>query len=127
MTWKTICLELARSQSFPNGSASRAYLLHLPLDTDGRVDEEALRRAPALATVRRHWPNERDRSGRLIRKRRGWAFSYVSGAEEDEDICHIEPQVLRPGVQVTITEPDGEHACYRVMRCDGADSLRQAS
>src|SRR5580765_7738714 len=59
MNWKSIRLELARTPEFPEGSASRAFLLHLPLDQDGLIDEEVLRDAPARATVHRFWPNER--------------------------------------------------------------------
>jgi hypothetical protein len=44
MTWKSIRLELARTKEFPEGSASRAYLLRLPLDDRGRIYESALRR-----------------------------------------------------------------------------------
>jgi hypothetical protein len=115
MSWKTIRLELARAPGFPNGSPSRAYLLHLPLDERGLVEEEVFRQAPALATVRRHWPNERDRSGYVIRKGRGWAFSYAVGDADDENIFHLESHPLRPGEYVTITEPDGERLPYRVM------------
>ncbi|HEV2569598.1 hypothetical protein [Sphingomonas sp.] len=118
MSWKTIRLELARSPDFPNGSASRAYLLHLPVDENGRVDEDAFRRAPALATVRRHWPNERDRTGHVIRKKNGWAFSYAIGAGDDEELFHLETHPLRVGDYVTITEPDGGRLPYRVMEAE---------
>lgn len=118
MSWKTVRLELARSPRFPNGSASRSYLLHLPLDSAGLVDEDAFRAAPALATVRRHWPNERDRSGLVIARKNGWVFSYAAGDADDEELCHLESQALRPDKQVMITEPDGERLTYRVMACE---------
>ncbi|NNM76444.1 hypothetical protein HJG53_05955 [Sphingomonas sp. ID1715] len=119
MKWKTIRLELARSPRFPNGSASRAYLLHLPLDDEGLVDDGEFRRSPALATVRRHWPNERDRSGYVIRKPNGWAFSYAVGDADDEDLFHLESHPLKPGEYVTITEPDGDRLPYRVVAAEG--------
>jgi hypothetical protein len=115
MSWKTVRLELARSPRFPNGSPTRAYLLHLPLGEDGLVDLDAFRGSPALATVRRHWPNERDRVGYVIRRNRGWAFSYAVGDGDDEELFHLESHPLRPGEYVTITEPDGERLPYRVM------------
>jgi len=118
MIWKTVRLELARSPGFPNGSASRAYLLHLPLDEGGLVNEDVFERAPALATVRRHWPNERDRTGHVIRKKKGWAFSYAIGDDDDEELFHLETHPLKPGEYVTITEPDGERLPYRVMDCE---------
>lgn len=115
MSWKTIRLELARSPRFPNGSASRAYLLHLPLNGEGLVDDDMFKRSPALATVRRHWPNERDRSGYVIRKTDGWAFSYALGDADDESLFHLERHPLRPGEYVTITEPDGDRLPYRIV------------
>jgi hypothetical protein len=118
MSWRTIRLELARSPGFPKGSASRAYLLHLPVDANGRVDEDAFRRAPALATVRRHWPNERDRTGHVIRRTSGWAFSYAMADRENEELLHFDMHKLRAGEDVTITEPDGTRLPYRVMQCE---------
>ena len=67
MTWKSVRLELAKTREFPNGSASRAYLLRLPLTDDGRIDEVALEELPDQATVRRLWPSEADVSGHLVR------------------------------------------------------------
>jgi hypothetical protein len=118
MSWKTVRLELARSAGYPNGSATRAYLLHLPLEESGLVNEDAFQRSPALATVRRHWPNERDRAGYVIRKPKGWAFSYAPGDADDEDLFHLEAHPLRPGEYVTIIEPDGDRLPYRVVAAE---------
>ena len=51
MTWQSIRLELARTPDFPDGSASRAYLLRLPLHRDGLIDEEALADAVHVAAL----------------------------------------------------------------------------
>src|ERR1044071_7466889 len=107
MNWKSIRLELARTKEFPEGSASRAYLLHLPLDRRGLIDEEALHRTPVRATVRRFWPNERDQAGYVIQTPRGWAISYEPGEEDDEAIFHLETHRLGIGEYVPLTEPDG--------------------
>lgn len=112
MCWKTIRLELASAPHFPNGSAARAYLLHLPLDSDGRLEEHEFARAPALATVRRHWPNERDSVGNLILNQRGWANLY--GREEERIFCP-ERNPLQPGQHVTVIELNGSRMRYRVM------------
>ena len=114
MNWKSIRLELARTKEHPEGSASRAYLLHLPLDDDGLIDEAALRRAPVRATVRRFWPNERDQAGYVIRTPRGWAISYQPGEDDDEAIFHLESHKLGMGEYVTLTEPDGRQLPFRV-------------
>lgn len=114
MNWKTIRLELARTKEFPEGSASRAYLLRLPLDEDGIIDEASRSRRPAWATVRRFWPNERDLAGYVIRTPKGWAFSYRKGDEDDEILFHLETHPIREGEYVTLTEPDGRRLPFRV-------------
>ena len=114
MNWKSIRLELARTRDFPEGSASRAYLLRLPLDERGLIDEQALYSAPALATVHRYWPNQRDRSGYMIRTPKGWAMSYEPGEEDDETVFHLETHPIRVGEYITLTEPDGSRLPFRV-------------
>jgi hypothetical protein len=114
MNWKSIRLELARTRDFPEGSASRAYILHLPLDEDGLIDAATLEDTPARATVHRFWPNERDRAGYVVRSPRGWAFSYEIGEEDDEALFHLETHPIRLGEYVTLTEPDGSQLPFRV-------------
>lgn len=111
MSWKTIRLELARAPRFPRGSASRAYLLHLPVDESGAVEEEMFARAPALATARRHWPSERDRVGYVRRHHGRWVVSFPDGPSTFQ----LPDQLLRAGAEVNITESDGETFAYRVM------------
>lgn len=114
MNWKSIRLELARTPDFPQGSPSRAYLLRLPLDEQGMIDEQALGLAPAMATVHRFWPNERDRTGYMIRTAAGWAMSYEPGEADDETVFHLETHPIRLGEYVTLTEPDGQRLPFRV-------------
>ncbi len=118
MNWKNVRLELARTREFPNGSAGRAYLLRLPLDDVGQIDECQISENPERATVRRHWPNEPDRDGHLVRKRDGWVFSYAAGDNDDEIQCHLEANPLRMGECVTITETDGVKLPFKVAYCD---------
>ena len=114
MTWKSIRLELARTREFPEGSASRAYLLRLPLDDEGRIDECALGSSPGLATVHRFWPNQPDMSGYVVRTPNGWALSYEPGEEDDEAVFHLETHPIRIGEYITLTEPDGSRLPFRV-------------
>ena len=114
MNWKSIRLELARTQEFPEGSASRAYLVRLPVNDNGIIDEDALRAAPQLATVRRFWPSEPDMSGYVIRTQKGWALSYRKGEEDDETIFHLETHRILPGEYITLREPDGKQLPYRI-------------
>ena len=114
--WNVVRLELARTPEFPGGSASRAFMLRVPLNRDGLIDEASLTKRPAMATVRRFWPSEPDQTGYIVRNGAGWAFSYAIGEDDDEKLFHLEARPLRIGDYVTITEPDG--ACYpfRVAR-----------
>jgi hypothetical protein len=114
--WNVIRLELARTPEFPGGSASRAFMLRVPLDRDGLIDEASLARRPEMATVRRFWPNEPDQTGYIVRKGTSWAFSYAIGEEDDEKLFHLESHPLRMGDYVTITEPDGARNPFRVAR-----------
>ena len=114
MNWKSIRLELARTPEYPKGSASRAYLLRLPLDEQGLIDEKALGRSPDLATVHRFWPNQPDLSGYVIRTPNGWALSYELGEEDDETVFHLETHPIRIGEYLTLTEPDGRQLPFRV-------------
>ncbi len=112
--WTLVRLELARTPEFPEGSASRGYLLRLPLGDDGLIDEAARSGQPARATVRRFWPAETDQAGYLVRKGRGWAFSYALGEDDDESLYHLEAHPIRLGEYVTLTEPDGRRLPFRV-------------
>lgn len=114
MNWKSIRLELARTSEFPEGSASRAYLLRLPLDETGLIDECALKHSPALATVHRFWPNEPDLSGYVIPTPNGWAISYEPGEDDDETVFHLETHPIRVGEYITLAEPDGRQLPFRV-------------
>ena len=113
--WKIIRLELARTPEFPEGSARHAYVLRLPLDEKGLIDEAAVTFHPHLATVRRSWPNEPDRQGYIIRKPNGWAFSYALGDDDDEAVYHLETHPIVLGDYVTLTETDGQRLPFRVV------------
>lgn len=118
MTWMTVRLELARTKEYPQGSALHAYMLRLPLDEEGRIDEEAWRENSPHATVSRFWPNEPDMHGQIIRTRgRSWAFSYEPGTEDDEPIYHLETHPIAVGEYLTITETDGDRLPFKVVSC----------
>lgn len=120
--WKIIRLELARTPEFPEGSASHAYVLRLPLRDEGLIDDAAVTFHPDLATVRRIWPDEPDQRGYIVRKPNGWAFSYALGDDDDEGVYHLESHPLALGDYLTLTEPDGERLPFRVVSLhpDGA-------
>lgn len=113
--WNLIRLELDRTPEFPGGSASRAYMLCAPLDDAGVIDEAALARQPGLATVRRFWPNEPDRSGFLVRKGGDWVISFVPGGG-GESFVLLDSHPLRLGGPVALREPDGSVRPFRIVR-----------
>lgn len=111
--WQSIRLELADTPDFPRGSAGRVYLLRLPLDADGAIDEAEVAHLPARATVRRFWPSQADLSGNVVKTPQGWAFVY-----DEEKPAAVIPQpaapVLRLGGRILLAEPDGSRLCFRV-------------
>ncbi len=121
MHWQSIRLELARTEEFPQGSASRAYLVHLPLNDDGTVDLDELDSSRPSATVRRFWPNERDISGYVIPTENGWAFSYRVGDDDDEQLYHLETHPIAEGEYLTVREPDGSSLPFRVAQISPLD------
>lgn len=113
--WYIVKLELARTDEFPSGSPSRSYLIRLPLDDGGFIDDKARESDPQRATVRRFWPNEPDQSGYILKVKNGWAFSYAVGEDDDENLFHLENHSIRAGEYLTLTEPNGKQLPFRVV------------
>ena len=112
MNWKAIRLELASTSQFPAGSVSRAFLLRLPVQQDGSIDEAEIARHPALATVRRFWASEPDRVGRIAHANGSLAFSYgLDGGAA----CTLPSQLIRLGEQVLLRTPDHGELPFRVV------------
>lgn len=109
--WRTIRLELAWAPEFPNGSVSRAFLLRLPLDDNDLVDEPALKRAPQLGTVRRHWSNSPDEKG-FLQKVDGHLVLDCEGTEAR--MLRLDGHPIRLGQELPITEPDGNQMIFRI-------------
>jgi hypothetical protein len=113
MTWKSIRLELAKTEGFPRGSASRAYLLRLPLSDDGAIDKSAVQQQPRQATVRRFWPSQPDQAGYALPAAQGLELTCDLGAP-DARTARLESDALRLGDCVTLTEADGTRLLFRV-------------
>ncbi|MBV1691936.1 hypothetical protein KRR38_30790 [Novosphingobium sp. G106] len=107
MTWKTIRLELARTEDHPEGSSRHIYILHLPLSEDGMIDETELGHQRGQATVRKHWGEDHPRNGYVVRTPAGWALSYERGPDDDETLFHLENHSLKVGEYITVADTDG--------------------
>lgn len=113
MNWTTIRLELASIPSCPQGSASRAYLLRVPLDEHGLIDREAFEENPRQASVRRFWASEPDQYGQLERADGEWKFRTPSrnGAAA---VFRFGPTPFLIGGQIEIEDDEGASLPFRV-------------
>jgi hypothetical protein len=123
VTWHLIRLDLARSEAFPEGSHEHCYLLRLPLDERGLVDQQALRAAPERASVLRSRPDEPERTGQVGIANGGWVFSYAPGEGEDEQVFHLESHPLHRGDYVTVTDDAGEALCFEVASAHAQEDV----
>ena len=118
MTLKSVRLELARAKDHPAGDPRHAFVVRAPVDSYGFLDNEAFNKSRDLCSVTKISPDTGDETGRLIHTRKGWAFSYAAGDQDDEPIFNLARHPLRTGEYVTITEHDGEERTFRVVSVD---------
>ena len=116
MNWKSIRLELARTTEFPNGSASRAYLLRLPLTVDGVIDEQAVQQKPEQATVRRLWPSEPDLSGHVRRSGSHWACVAERNVDQPTIFSEFDCLPISEGAMLMLREQNGAQLPFRVAK-----------
>lgn len=113
MNWKTVRLELASTTSHPHGSAGRAFLLHVPITSDGHIDHAALDRHPSRATVRRFWASEPDCFGFVEPVDGRWALRFARAAGEMSTFL-LDARPLKPDGHVTIRHPEGTELPFRI-------------
>ncbi|HXQ54135.1 MAG TPA: hypothetical protein VN802_23775 [Stellaceae bacterium] len=122
--WSRVRLELARSHDYPEGSTRHGYVLVLPLDGAGRIDEAARHKAPQLCTLHRFWEGEGDSVGQVVRTGQGrWAFSYHAGREDDEPVPHLSDHVFRAGEYLAVRESGGAEHAFRIVAVEPAPGL----
>ena len=114
MPLKQIRLELARTKEFPEGSKKHGYEFVAPLDKDGHLDMDEWKKVGQACIVHRFWDREDDEHGQLIHSRRGWAFSYEVGDDDDESLFKFDRHTFKEGEYVGITEHDGVTRPFRV-------------
>jgi hypothetical protein len=124
-SFKRILLHLARSKEFPNGSARHGYEFIGPLDPNGHIDPHAWETHREHCRVRRFWPGEDDRAGRLVHKPGGreharWMFDYdPKRADDDEAGYRFGAHVFAPGEYVTVGNQDEAHT-FQVVSVEPA-------
>lgn len=123
MNWKTVRLELAATENHPRGSAGRAFLLHVPIASDGRIDRLEIDRNPSRATVRRFWASEPDCFGFVEPMAGSWALRCAKGKGEESTFL-LESGPLKPDRQVKVRQPGGPPLPFRIVsvRPDGQPS-----
>jgi hypothetical protein len=117
MSLMQIIMDLAREPGHPHGDARHGYLLHLPLDADGRIDRDRFEQLGAACTVKRYRPGEEPRHGRVRRDRRGqWRFDYDDRQDfDDEEGFRLGEECFQPGEYVSIREDDGAMHTFQVI------------
>lgn len=113
MNWKTVRLELASTEHHPRGSAGRAFLLHVPIASDGQIDRVAIDRNPSRATVRRFWASEPDCFGIVEPVDGSWALRFAKGTGEKSTFL-LESGPLKPDGQVKVRQPGGTELPFRI-------------
>jgi len=122
---KRIRLNLARSKTFPSGSARHGYEFVAPLDASDHIDVELWRKYRDHCRVRRFWADEEE-IGRLVHKPGGreharWIFDYDDAAEDDDEAGYrFGAHAFRIGEYVSIRDEDGEMHTFQVVSVEPA-------
>ena len=123
MTWYTIRMELARNRDFPEGSQHHGYLLHAPLDREGRLDLDEFKAGQSRATVEEFWGDIDPKRGKLRHRNRNlWSCSF--GANDEEPIFHFGDHCFVPGEYLTVRDLSGKDLTFRVTSVTHAGSPR---
>jgi hypothetical protein len=112
-----VILRLGRNPEagYPDGNDDYGYVIHAPLDADGKLDSALWRDHREQCTVRRFHPNEAVADGWLRLRNGQWYFWYDEEDEgPEEPLYKLGAHELRPGEYITVTEGDGDVMTFRV-------------
>ena len=124
--WSRVRLELARSHDYPEGSSRHGYVIVLPLDENGRIDEASVRKAPEACTLHRFWEGEGDAVGQVVRRSpRRWVFAYHADRADDEPVLHLAEHSFRVGAYLGVREANGKEHALRIVAVTPAPGLAQ--
>jgi hypothetical protein len=106
-------MELARNRDFPEGSPRHGYLLHAPLDRNGRLDLVEFEAGRTRAAVEEFWGDMDPKRGHLVHRARGlWSSSF--GSSDEEPIFHFGDHRFVPGEYLTVRDLSGKDLTFRV-------------
>ncbi len=125
VSWKSVRLELARSPEFPRGSASRAFLLRLPLCGDGSIDAAALDKNVNQAIVRRFWASDADQAGKISRLDGEWLLICSRAGASSTFVMQNDRLVVDQNI--TIVGPDAVALPFRVVSIEPISASPVAS
>ena len=112
-----IILRLGRNPEagFPDGNDEYGYVIHAPLDANGKIEAALWRETKAHCTVRRFHPSETPADGWLRHRGDNWYVWYDEADEgPEEPLFKLGAHELRAGEYVTLREADGDVLTFRV-------------
>ncbi|MEZ5956475.1 MAG: hypothetical protein R3C27_04600 [Hyphomonadaceae bacterium] len=112
-----VTLRLGRNPAagYPDGSDDYGYVIHAPLDTNGKLDAALWRSMREQCSVRRFHPSETPADGWLRHRGDNWYFWYDEAEEgPEEPLYKLATHELRAGEYVTLREGDGDVLTFRV-------------
>ena len=112
-----VILRLGRNPDagFPDGSDDYGYVIHAPLDSDGKLDGALWRELRDQCSVRRFHPSEAPADGWLRHRGDNWYFWYDEADEgPEEPLFKLNTHELRAGEYITLREGDGDVLTFRI-------------
>lgn len=114
-SFRHIRLELAREPSNPDGRADYGYLLWVPLNTQGKIDEAYWKDYRDYYRVLKFRPGQPSEIGHVIHSVSGWKLHYdIAGKDPDEAGFHLEDERFVPGEYISIRDSDKNTHVYKV-------------
>ncbi|MEZ5995064.1 MAG: hypothetical protein R3C25_04865 [Hyphomonadaceae bacterium] len=112
-----VILRLGRNPGagFPDGNDDYGYVIHAPLDNNGKLDPALWREKKEQCTVRRFHPHEAASDGWLRHRGDNWYFWYDEEDEgPEEPLVKLGAHELRAGEYITVREGDGDVLTFRI-------------
>jgi hypothetical protein len=114
-TFRHIRLELAREPGNPEGRTDFGYLLWVPLNAEGKIDDVCWKDYRDHYRVLKFRPGQPNQIGHVTHSRSGWKLHYdIAGKDPDEAGFHFEDERFVPGEYVSIRDGEKHTHVYKV-------------